>query len=211
MPKGLLIICLLFSVQTFIVAANDSLFLSRPKIMIGAKVILEKSGPRSLFPWTYPVYSGGLQILRPLKFWLLQFETGLYLNSKAISNYEDQNKLGVKNFYSFFRYISIPINCRLNTKYFYISVGPFADYLLKIDNNGSNYGIRDMNRMEFGLNASTGLHWTFKKKITAFVEGRISQTYVSPPDHFLKDLNFRNIGIGIGMNYTIEQKGAANR
>ncbi len=208
MPTRLLFLCLLICFKFHGLFALDSLAKTKPKLIIGAKTIWEKSGPYSLVPWTYPVYSGGLQIIKPLNFWLLQFETGLYLNSRAISNY-DQNPIqfGVNYSYIYFRYISIPVNFRVNTKYFYVSAGPNAEYLVRVNKkHWNNYDATNINKLELGINANAGLHWTFKKKVTVFVEGRFSQTYVSPPDNFVQDINFRNFGVGAGLNYLIGHK-----
>jgi hypothetical protein len=187
--------------QTYILSAKDSISVARPKVIIGAKFIWEKSGPYNLVPWTYPVCSGGLQMLKPFYANLLQIETGIYLNSKAISN-----ELTTDRQYLILRHLSIPINCRLNTKYFFISGGPIADYLIK-QNTDNWYDHKEMeiNKVTFGINANAGLQKTFRQ-ITLFVEGRYSHVLTSlSKNSFHYDPSFRNFGLGIGVNYSIGQ------
>jgi len=188
--------------QTSFVSAKDSLSLVRPKIIIGAKFIWEKSGPYNLVPWSYPVCSGGLQVIKPFYANLLQIETGLYLNSRAISNEWTADRQ-----YLIFRHLSIPINCRLSTKYFFISGGPIADYLIKQNtDNWYNHSEMELNKVTFGINANAGLQKMFGQ-ITIFLEGRYSHVLTSlSKNNYHYDPTFRNFGLGIGLHYSIRQK-----
>lgn len=191
---------ILIILLTLKASANDSLFRPRPGIMIGVRTVLETSGPVNIVPCTYPVFSGGLQVIKPINFWLLQFETGLYLYSRAIS---DDNE--TYHSYILLRYLSIPFNCRLNTKYVYVSVGPNADYLVRENaEHCKNWDI-EINKLLLGINSNAGLQLTIKNKLTVFVEGRFSRSLISPPESFAQDYGFRNLGIGAGLYYSIGQ------
>ena len=127
------LLCFYFSIcfLTSFVSAHDSLVKSKPKIIIGIKTFYEQSGDIWLTPDTRWVYSGGLQVLKPSNNKFLQFETGLYLWSKvfAVDYYDIPEFHG----HLLFQYLSVPLNCRLTTKYFYLSAGPNLDYLISLN------------------------------------------------------------------------------
>lgn len=132
----------------------------------------------------------------------MQIETGIYLNSRAIlSEWTDERK------YLIFRHLNIPVNCRLSTKYFFISVGPIADYLVKQNtDNWYNHAEMDINKVTFGINANAGLQKIFKQ-ITIFLAGRYSHVLTALfKNQFYYYPSFKNFGLGIGLNYSIRQK-----
>lgn len=207
MPTRQLFFWLFICTVTSVISRQDSLSLTKPKIIIGTKVIWEKSGDWSLVPQSQSAYSFGLPILTQFNNKFFQLETGLYLNSKALvyGSYWNEELL-----YLIFRYISVPINLRINTKYFYISAGPNFDYF--VSQNSDNwpnyyYPKADMYRFTFGINANSGFQMTLHKT-TIFIESRYS-TNISPWERvwpFKYQRNFRNIGIGLGLRYSLGQR-----
>ena len=196
---------LLICVQTLVISGQDSLSRTKPKITIGTKVIWERSGFPILVPEIASVYSGGLQLLKPMNIRFLQIETGVYLNSRAFAEYFDPWYGGTGYHYITFRYLSVPLNCRFNTKYFYVSGGPNADfYINQNTDKWTSNSEMPVRKFVFGVNTNAGLHLTFKNKITVFFEARFSRTIVSPLENYYKDKDSfsRNIGLGFGFNYS---------
>ena len=132
----------------------------------------------------------------------MQIETGLYLNSRAIST-----SWKMDSEYLILRHLSVLINCRLSKKYFFISGGPILDYLIKQNtDNWYNNSEMEINKFMFGINANAGLQ---KKigQITIFLEGRYSRVLNSLyKNRFYFDPNFRNFGVGLGLHYSITKK-----
>ncbi len=196
---------LLICVQTFVISGQDSISLTKPKIIIGTKVIWENSGDRHLTIDTRWVYSGGLQILKPSCYKFIQFETGLYLWSKVLAMDYDDIFFEIHR-HLIFQYLSVPLNCRLTTKYFFLSAGPNFDYLISLNRNHwpSNYMPKsNMNSFAIGANANAGLQFTFHR-MTTFIEARYAWTLssIEKDEGFVAQWRFLNIGVGIGLNYS---------
>ena len=182
--------------------------MTKPKIIIGTKIICENSGDRIQTPDTRWVYSGGLQLLKSSLYKFFQFETGFYLCSKILA--VDYSGFYELHRHLLFQYLSVPLNCRLTTKYFFLSLGPNLDYLVSLNKaNWPNYyqSKKDMNSIAIGANANAGLQFAFHR-VTTFIEARYAWTLssIEKDQGFVAQQRFLNIGVGIGLNYSFGQQ-----
>jgi len=176
------------------------------KYKIGAKFIGEMSGDLSLIPESIPVYSGGFQIIRKFGNSRSSFESGVYMISKSLAQF--QNTIyGIHLFSILYRNVSVPLNYRFDTKVFYISGGPFIDYL--VAENGSNWKnyspeFKYSRKLNFGLNIILGIEKSISKKLSLMVEGRYFNTLSSSSiGRGIFGPSYLNYGFAIGINYKI--------
>lgn len=145
----------------------------------------------------------------------LHFETGIYKITRAtdqpfLISYYGQYPTGASiPFY--YHHLSFPINFSYETRLFYFTGGPYAEFLvfetsdLVTDNNEMivviPYSINDR-KFNFGINLNIGLEKSINKYLNFLVEGRASHnslnTQKNPNSNNYK---FKNYGLAVGVNY----------
>lgn len=187
----------LLSELNFVIAADTLSY--KNKLQCGLKLITEKSGLHSLVPLTKVVNSVGIQIIKPVYKSTWQFESGLFAYSRAIS----YSHLSDKKFI-LFRYLSIPLNCQISSKYLFVSTGLSVDYLIKQNlNNWLNKNQYILSKFSLGYNLNVGVQKSINQ-FNIYLEARFNRLLTSLYQSNLAfDPSFRNIGLGIGVNYSL--------
>ncbi len=192
---------LLFSFHLLQTKAQDTLATNKFKYKLGAKFIGERSGDYSLTPENFPVYSGGFQFVGKLKNSRFSIETGIYMISKAVSYYRNTT-YGIVLDRALFRNISVPLNYRFDTKIFYVSAGPFIDYLVSEDYSHSENRNDYSRKLNLGVNINLGIEKSINKQLSIIVEGRYATTLTSSiTGRGFYGPSYVNYGLAIGLNY----------
>ncbi len=206
---------IIFSVNCF---AQDTIIVNNNyKYKIGAKFIAERSSPDIYSDDSYPVYSGGLQIIRKIAHTRFGVETGLYFYNKATRNYFYQTLGGQSNYFSLVYYyhnLSLPVSFRYDTKLLYFSVGGYADYLLNtsgqefLDSDSVIVVNMDDRKWNFGVNINVGMEKNINTLFNFFVEARYLFNFTSSPleDGDLYGSAIKNYGFAVGLNYNLSPK-----
>jgi hypothetical protein len=169
-------------------------------IKIGAKIIAERSGLLNLEPGMYPVYGCGMQLIKSFRSRYLSIESGVYLVTKAIGYQSEWNNIKYRALY---RSINFPMNIRIEYKYFYLSTGPTCDYFVEQDlSEWMNQSALFTRKLYFGGNCNLGIQYSFREKMTMYVEGRYSKIVAIK----LTDPAFTNIGFAFGFNYQFKSR-----
>ena len=106
-----------------------------------------------------------------------------------------------------FRFISFPINYRLDTKFIYFATGFYLDYLVNISSEYNLYrdalGGEDR-KFQFGVNTIAGIEKQALKKINIFMEARLFTNLTNSKEYQpLWGGGFGNYGLGVGANYKL--------
>lgn len=211
-----LILLLVFSTPLF--AQNDTLIINNDyKWKIGVKGLLDRGivelpspsfGTRDISEQSI-LFNYGTQFIYNLPMKFASIETGI-LYITRISYYEFLFPLQT-NVYSLyvrktFNNIHLPLKFRIDTKFFYLTLGGYMEYLVSTSTNREDLFRNTVlekekyNPLNFGFTSSLGFekHLTYTTSI--FIEAVFSSnlTYLNEHQHRLQ-----NYGLGMGLNFKI--------
>ena len=175
--------------------SQDSLNTNNNNILIGIKILPERSSNYGFVPGSVNVLSGGFQVVKKINQSKWAFETGIYFLTRGFEFFPPV----------YFYYINAPLNIRLENKVVYFALGFDMDYFLLKDityiyklSDSGNY--RTLN---IGFNLNIGIQKEITKKCNLFVEGRYNNNLTT---FMYNDRSgcFVNYGFGIGVNYKIK-------
>lgn len=210
----LFILLLVFS--TPLLAQNDTLIINNDyKWKVGVKGLLDRGvvelppfGERDISEKSILFNYGGQFIYNlPIKF--SSIEAGVFY-IKRISYYEFTFPLQTNTYFLYarkmFNNIHLPLKYRIDTKFFYLTIGGYMEYLISTSTNRedlfNNTVLKDENYkpLNFGFTTSLGFEKNLTPTTSFFVEAAFSSnlTYLHEHQHRLQ-----NYGLGIGLNFKI--------
>ena len=211
---GLFILLLAFN--TPLLAQNDTLIINNDyKWKVGVKGLLDRGvvelppfGERDISEKSILFNYGGQFIYNlPIKF--SSIEAGVFY-IKRISYYEFTFPLQTNTYFLYarkmFNNIHLPLKYRIDTKFFYLTIGGYMEYLISTSTNRedlfNNTVLKDENYkpLNFGFTTSLGFEKNLTPTTSFFVEAAFSSnlTYLHEHQHRLQ-----NYGLGIGLNFKI--------
>jgi hypothetical protein len=179
------------------------------KWKLGGKFIIEKSGDYSLAYDNSDVTSGGMQIVYKLFGTRSSLESGIYYLTKAhrYLYHQNINSSGVIVPIKY-KFISVPLMYRYDTRIFYFAVGLHLDYLASIASENEFY----LNLLDRGtdrkLQMAAAFTAGFEKSIydymNIFFEGRFaSNLTASKTEEELFKTSYTNYGFALGLNFKL--------
>jgi len=207
--KNILIILILM-LSSYLFAQNDTLITNNDyRFKIGVKGLMENS-KWSMSSEKILVFNAGVQVIFKIKNSMSSIESGFY-NYERRMNFPYRDDIGTRYINEIvYSNIHIPFKYRIDTKYFYLSLGLFIEQLYNLqasdidrfkDNTG---GVRNFN---IGYIGNIGLEKPISYRYSLFIEGVLSSNLsnLSTPSYFVfndeRGIEISNYGLSIGVNY----------
>ena len=179
------------------------------KWKIGGKFIFEKSGDYSLAYDNSDVTSEGLQLVYKINETKSSLESGIYYLTKAHRYLYHQNI----NSYGVivpvrYKFISIPLMYRYDTRIFYFGGGLHLDYLANVTSDNEYYlNLLDRGterKFQLAAALTAGFEKSIYDYINIFFEGRFSNNLTSSKTEaeFFKS-SYTNYGFAFGLNFKV--------
>ena len=201
---------LLLTFSTPLLAQNDTLIINNDyKWKIGVKGMVENS-KWSMSSEKILVFNAGLQVIFKIKNSISSIESGIY-NYERRMNFPYRDDIGTRYINEIiYSNIHIPFKYRIDTKYFYLSLGLFIEQLYNLQTSDldrfkdNTQGVRSFN---IGYIGNIGIEKTISYKYSLFIEGVLSSNLsnLSTPSYFVfndeRGIEISNYGLSVGVNY----------